>query len=400
MLNRSNERVQAILRDLEGARKYVIDGQHEHPNRRDAVITPANDFPRNSVSNTPAANPQSGGFGALSSAAHNNGSAFGKPSGLGATNSAFGAPSQLGAATSGFGRSSSVGGGASSAFGQPSTLGGGGASGFSQPSTLGQTATFGQPSQPNAFGAPSALGSQKSAFGQPSQPSPFAAAQQQTQGNSNTSFGQPLQSSPFGGAQPPAASPFAQPPAASSGGGFSQPSTLGSNLNKPSPFAPANNQQGSSAFGAPSGLGLGGQTSNSVSPFAQAQPPSQQNASPFGQQQPQQARTASPFAGGFQNAGAGLQLNKQVRRADDGTSFYLKPHPTEPHKQVKVKVWMPNGPPTAAHLDAEGPAEAYSDGSAVEEIKKTYATAMQRGTFEGSAMPELPPKREWLEWDV
>jgi nucleoporin NUP42 len=78
----------------------------------------------------------------------------------------------------------------------------------------------------------------------------------------------------------------------------------------------------------------------------------------------------------------------------------MKPHPREPHKQVKVKVWMPNGPPTAGHQDAEGPPDAYSPDNEVQDIKKIYDTAMQKGTFEGSSMPELPPKREWLEWDV
>jgi hypothetical protein len=78
----------------------------------------------------------------------------------------------------------------------------------------------------------------------------------------------------------------------------------------------------------------------------------------------------------------------------------MKPHPSEPHKQVKVKVWMPNGPPTAVHQDAEGPPETYAPENEVQEIKNIYNAAMQKGTFEGSSMPEVPPKREWLEWDV
>jgi hypothetical protein len=78
----------------------------------------------------------------------------------------------------------------------------------------------------------------------------------------------------------------------------------------------------------------------------------------------------------------------------------MKPHPREPYKQVRVKVWKPDGPPTAAHQDAEGPPEAYAPENDVQDIKKIYESAMQKGTFEGSSLPELPPKREWLEWDV
>ncbi|KAJ9624047.1 hypothetical protein H2203_005495 [Taxawa tesnikishii (nom. ined.)] len=153
LLNKSNQQVQQILSDLDGAIKYVLDGKDIHPNRLDMEIT---------ASGAGNAQQQPSPFGSAPSA----GPGFGQPSALGATSSqpGLGRPA-FGQASTPFGGSSQAGG-----FGKPSSLGGGG-SPFGQPSAFGQPSPLGQPaSAPSAFGQPSQIGQTGSAFGQASTP--------------------------------------------------------------------------------------------------------------------------------------------------------------------------------------------------------------------------------------
>lgn len=422
MLAKSNQQVESILKDLNGARKYIIDAQYEHPNRNDAVVRPTTDFPRNNVPSQPA--PQTGGFGSASGFGGSNntaaaGSAFGRPSGPGAQGSAFGAPSALGG-NSAFGRPSPLAG-AASGFGKPSALGG--SSGFGQPSALGQSSGFGQPAAPSAFGAPSALGgAPKSAFGQPSQPSSGFGAPSAL-GGTTSAFGQPSQPTGFGAPQAAASGGFGQPSggAATQGSAFGQPSAFGANKPSPfaaaaqntqaqsaspfaqpaqqlnsNPFAAAPNQQNNNPFGgapkAPSGFGA----PSTASPFAQAAAAPAPQSNGFGQ--PSTTNTTGFGSGAATSRPGG---HKGPTFQEDGKEFYYQPDPTDPSKRKKTRVWMPQGPPhTAAHLpDAEGPPEAY-EGESGTRLKAVYEEAARRGAFEPGGMPEVPPKREWIEWDV
>ncbi|KAK4611873.1 Nucleoporin AMO1 [Fulvia fulva] len=228
LLNQVEQKVQAILNDVEGAKKYVVDGQYEHPNRLDLETKPTQPWNKptggfgqpaaqTSAFGAPSAPATSGGFGQTSSLG--GGNAFGQPS-----RSGFGQTSQLGASST-----ASAGG-----FGQPSALGGGG--GFGQTSNMGQ--------RPSAFGAPAQPGFGQSGFGAAAKPSPFAAPAQTAQAapafGSSTAFGAATKKpSPFGSPQP----------AQSSSTAFGQPSAFGA-ASRPSPFAAASQQPSTGFIGA------------------------------------------------------------------------------------------------------------------------------------------------------
>lgn len=373
-------------------------------------------------------------------------SAFGKPSQPG-----FGQASALGGGASAFGQPSNPG--QSSAFGQPSSMGGGG-SAFGQPSTVGQSSGFGQPSQMGqkpASGQSTFGQSSQPGFGQPSKPAfGQASAPGQRQGNP----------SPFGGAasQP---SGFAQAAQQSSGGfgmaGASKPSPFaaaGSNQQSQSPFAAAstnnNNQQpqqqqnpfggsSQSAFGQPS------QPAAQQNPFGSAQPkpafgqasqpttsafgqPSQPaaNANPFGQptQPQQQQATPSPFGAAStapQPNGAAPTPNTTATTPSGGpdpstylthtanqpTSFKNQPvtylgEPKNfhvyPSNNRAERLWFPQGPP-APNPDVQLEPVFY-EGALGAELQGIYEKVAQGGEFAGGVMPEVPPRREWIRFDI
>ena len=428
----SVNQMEAALRDISGAIKYILDGANEHPNRIDIAEGktgpgPGPSFSQPSAFGTPSFD-QPSGVGQ---------SAFGKPSAFGQP-STFGQPSAP-AQPSGFGQPSALGTG--SAFGQPSGVGGG--------STFGKPA-FGQPSlgQPSA-GPPSSFG--QPAFGQPS-------------------FGQPSApgAGPFG--KPTTVSPFAQISGQNQqpGGGFCQPSGQTA-----SPFAQIGQQPqpqpAPAGFGQPSTTGFG-QPSQTASPFGQpAAPFGQPTQTPFGAaaQQPQQQPTPSPFgqpaAGGFgQPTGAPTGFGQPVQtpaqaptqapvqapvqapaqapipsqpagtgpppviRVDDSKELnpipplngqtirnsltnklttwkgqpvdYINDAPCYLHpqdRQTWVRIFFPDGPPEQASLrDAQGKPEEYTP-----EIMEQYEFFMQNGYFRDGVIPSVPPKTEWVSFD-
>ncbi|GAB7361238.1 hypothetical protein MBLNU230_g1299t1 [Neophaeotheca triangularis] len=359
-------------------------------------------------------------------------SAFGQPS----QPSAFGQPSQ----PSAFGQSSQP-----SAFGQPSKPAAS-QSTFGQPSN--PSSTFGQPSNPtSAFGQPSKPGvspfaaadqRQGSPFGQAAQnPSPFAQTSQNQQQPAQPAFGQPSQPSAFGQPSNPAAipSPFGAP---------SQPSAFGQPSNpaaKPSPFAAAG-QQSNSPFGAPTG-------SKAASPFSQSSAfgqPSQQSA--FGQpSQPQQATStfgqpsqpasqpngfgqppfntqptdstvgpansseniATPPVSSYAQHGA----NKQLTRWKGQSVRYVPESRTKENAAVipvfndpasdgrEIRIWNPDGPPEQISKDVEAKdASVYELGDLAAVLKDVYSHMNATAEFKDGLMPEIPPKSEWIGWDV
>ena len=371
-------------------------------------------------------------------------SAFGQPSSLGGGSTAFGQPSGLGSGPSALGKPSALGGGsafgsqsapsstpfgqsaasaapptfgqtstttAGSAFGQPQAPGG--SSAFGQSSAPGSGTTFGKPSpfgtaassgtpafgsttpfgaQPpttsSAFGQPSQSGQQQSAFGQPSQSS---GAQQST-------FGQTSQS----GQQQSA---FGQP---------SQPGQQQSSFGKPSPFgasaggtsAPSRPAFGSSTpFGASTGTSAFGQSSTSgqqQSPFASSgQAPAFGSSSAggsagaFGSQQP--AAKPSPFASaaGTASRPAGQPMtsfNGQPVTYEDRLLFYRNPTTGK-----QERIWFPDGPP-GPNPDVEASQDVY--GTLTQALKQVYDFTQQNGVFKDGIMPEIPPKREWVNWEL
>ena len=356
--------------------------------------------------------------------------AFGQPSNLGGGSTAFGKPSGLAPAstfgaqstsnTSPFGQAPSNTG--ASPFGQPSNTTSGSA--FGQASNPGGSTAFGQPSAPGsstalgkpspfgaaassapAFGSSTPFGAQApsttSAFGQPSQPtqqsSPFGQPSQP--GQQSSPFGQPSQpsqqSSPFAKAaqQAPQQSAFGKPTSFGSSGGttstFGQPA-FGSSTT----FGAAS---GTSAFGNPSApsqqpaaFGSGGVTANGPTAAlgSQAQP---QNP-PFGRQ-------TSTASGQRITAFKGRPVTYQRLEKIQGKIEDKKEYPFyhNPSTNKLERIWLPEGPP-GPNPDVEASPETYEVLGAA--LKQLYDFVRDSGTFKDGLVPEVPPKREWVNWEL
>lgn len=61
------------------------------------------------------------------------------------------------------------------------------------------------------------------------------------------------------------------------------------------------------------------------------------------------------------------------------------------------RIWMPDGAP-GPNPDVEAPPEVYEAlGSA---LKQVYDYVRDAGSFKDGIIPEVPPKREWVSWDL
>ncbi|EEP81325.1 predicted protein [Uncinocarpus reesii 1704] len=312
--------IKTALADIDGAIKYIIDGENQHPNRIDIT-----------EGTTAAVPSQQSPFGVPTTSAPT--SAFGQPT-------AFSQPTQ-GAS---FGRPSALGQQQQPqpAFGPPA---------FAQPA-FGQTA-FGQPSalgkqQQLAFGAP--------AFGQPSalKPSPFAQplSQAPVQPNpfnqtSNASpFTQlPNQGQPFGQAQSQAQveSPFGKP----STGGFGQPQTANNPFGQPSPARAApsgfgEQLQSQAPFSQPSGFGS---TPIATQPVSQAAPiPTAATSALGNKKDPSKLDPLPKLVGETRRAPATKRLlawkGQPVQYIENEPCFQ---HPDDP--TTLVHIYFPDGRP-------------------------------------------------------
>ncbi|KAJ9230353.1 hypothetical protein DTO169E5_8470 [Paecilomyces variotii] len=398
------KQMDTAINDADGAVRYVVEGEKEHPNRID--ITEGRTGPA-----AAAAGQGTSAFGQANSA-------FGQPAVLGGTQSAFGKPTALGQQPA-FGQP---------AFGQPS---------FGQPSTLGQKPAFGQPSslgqgaQGSAFGQPSALGSSQSAFGKPA----FGQPSFGQPGFGQPAFGKPSVPSPFGQAPTTGSgfsqlssgpSPFGQPAGPAAGTGFGQPSTttaspFGQAAQSASPFAQVAKTE--NPFGQPSTTASPfGAPAQQPAPSGFGQPPAATTASPFGQ--PPTAPTATQAAPQPAPA-AGLGPRPQLKVDDpkqlnplpnltgqtvrdpltkkltmwkgqpvkyiDDWPCYL--HPDD--RQTYVHIFFPDGPPDQASLrDAQGKPEEYTP-----EVTEQYEFFVKNGFFKDGVIPSVPPKTEWVSFD-
>lgn len=416
------KQMDVAINDADGAVRYVVEGEKEHPNRIDITEGRTGPLPTG-----PTATGQT-------SSAFDQPSAFGQPTALGGTQSAFGKPTGLGQQSTfgqpAFGQSS---------FGQPSTLG--------QKPAFGQSTSLGQATQPSAFGQPSALGTSQPAFGKPA----FGQPSFGQSGFGQPAFGKPSGVSPF--SQTPttgsgfsqlssAASPFGQPPAQATTTGFGQPSTttaspFGQAAQAPSPFSQVSQvSQTTSAFGQPSTTAspFGAITQQpTTSPFGQPTPTvtattTAAAAAPFGQPatittpfgQPSGVTQAAP-----KTATAGLGPKPQLKVEDskelnplpnltgqtvrdplskrltmwkgqpvkyiDDWPCYL--HPDD--RQTYVHIFFPDGPPDQASLrDAQGKPDEYTP-----EATEQYEFFVKNGFFKDGVIPSVPPKTEWVSFD-
>lgn len=371
---------------------------------------------------------------------------FGQASAVGGGGSAFGQPSNP-AQNSGFGQPSAIGGGAS-AFGQPAAPGQ--STGFGQPSQMGAKpafgqSTFGQSSQP-AFGQASkpAFG-QASAAGQQASPSPFAAAASQPSGFAQaaqqpaTGFGQPSafgaaagKPSPFATAgQQQQQSPFAAapsnntaPPQTNAFGGssqsaFGQPSQPAAQQN-PFGTGAAASSAPKPAFGqptqptqpAPSAFGQPSQPAASRNPFGQTQTPQQQQQPTANGTAPAAAAAAAgstPTAGPDPSTYLTHNVSQQptsfkqqavtLLSKDDGkTSFHV--YQNASNNGQPEHLWFPAGPPAANPDTQLREEDVFYSGALGKELQAIYEAVASQGAFVGGVMPEVPPKREWVRFDV
>ncbi|KAH8661430.1 hypothetical protein BGZ60DRAFT_491381 [Tricladium varicosporioides] len=398
----SEQQIRTALNDVDGAMRFIISAESQHPNRVD-------------ICQLAASQPNS--FGAPSTGSQLT-STFGAPSG---GTGAFNQPSSLGQKPNPFATPTP-------AFGAPSQPATGGA--FGQPSALGQKASpFGTPSQ--TFGAPSQLG-QTNGFGQPSvlgpKPTPFGAPSSGIGANPFTA----ASGAPSAFTAPvPVANPFGQPSRPPNTGSFGAPS------------------QPSVPFGTPSASPFG-QPSTQANPFGQA--PSQDQSNPFGQPQnplvspptqqpnpfgpPSQTSTQNPFGTPkatpttTSNGFSGPNMNPFSATPAAVPPTIIHGHSTtnlthpplasyataDPAGRLLTfkgqhvvyrsnepgiknqngdwsKIWFPAGPPNLNN-DSQMDDNEYNDA-----IKADYMHMRQTGTFQNGVMPMLPPKKEWCTWD-
>ncbi|KAK3070952.1 hypothetical protein LTR53_009541 [Teratosphaeriaceae sp. CCFEE 6253] len=440
--SQAQQQAQTIKNDLDSALKYVIDGEQQHPNRIDQV---ANGSGASWTSKRAATG---GGFGQPSLGMGT--SPFGKPSapsGLGQQAPAFGQPSQ---ATGTFGQPSSIA--SKPAFGQPSQQ----HATFGAPSQPGNGGT--------AFGAPSGLGASRPAFGAPSQPGFGQSGFGQAANSAFAAPSQPAGSSPFGAGQHQQANPFAaaanQPSAfgQASQAQSQQASPFAPTNRQTNGFGSAGSQAGTNPFAPKTGAPAFGQPSQpNGSPFAQAAQsgnsgfghpaapaaistgfgqPSGQSAPPTGMDMSSPTAPVTITNGGFGMAAQGSSTAPTANTQTNGTALVVGipgtssyttrgpdgkslrtwknqpvtydreqnpwvPYYKHPHTKTEERIWHPDGVPEVPNPDAEAADADVYLGDLGKLLEELYGLVKEKGAFEhGGLVPEVPPKREWVEWDL
>ena len=340
LISNAKAQMQNAVNDVDGAIKYILDGEHDHPNRIDVCKVESGRLTQHR--NTAPGIPPISSFN--QSAA--NRPAFGQQS----------APSMSGRPVL-------------SAFGQPS---------FGQPSTFGKpsssTPTFGQPSVSGSSGF-----LQSSSSSNALSANPFQVASGPSQGpmmNQSTTQPNPGlfgQSSVFSTTSP-----------------FSQSSTQLGNSTSPKTAAPQNPFTNSTA----SRTSLDGRASTSVSdPFA-----SKVSASQDGKFVQSLASASAPkILNGQQWAGARVRkdANGKLTSWNGNAVSYIDGEPCyKATSGAWQKIWFPDGVPTFVN-SVDIPEDRYNS-----ETKENYAFLRDNGAFKNGVIPLLPPKREWCSWNL
>ncbi|KAI4161075.1 MAG: hypothetical protein LQ342_005238 [Letrouitia transgressa] len=352
LYNNAEQQNQNALKNVDGALKYVLDAEHQHPNRYDICKAKGGD---------PSQRQASAGFQPRNTQST---AAFGQqnvPQGPKATT--FGRPSAPGPA-----------------FGQPSTFGQN-TSAFGQPSGLGKAPAFGQPSNPSPFAAPTS--SQSTAMRQPSNPfGPQPTQPNNAFGQTSNSAGNPFATAPTG---PSAFNQTAAPP--SNAFSTAQPSN---NTAVPLAFGQTSAmQKPPNMFGQtapPQGQGVFGQNTQA------AAPPSAPKETPI----PPLSGMAGPVPLGAQHPASTAQRDAQGKliRWNGQAVTYVDGDPyIKASDGGRARIFFPDGPPVL-NKTQELPDEMYSAAT-----KEAYQYVMQHGTFKDGVVPELPPKRAWCTWD-
>jgi nucleoporin NUP42 len=82
---------------------------------------------------------------------------------------------------------------------------------------------------------------------------------------------------------------------------------------------------------------------------------------------------------------------------------YERPDPQNPSKIVLERIWFPHGPPNlpskATATEAEDPS-VYESPELGAVLKGIYEYAATHGRFKDGIMPEIPPKAEWISYNL
>ncbi|MCJ1386600.1 hypothetical protein MMC17_009726 [Xylographa soralifera] len=360
----AEQQIRSALNDINGAIKYIVSGENEHPNRIDICEGrgPVSNQAQAATTNQPAPNAfgQAPSFGQPSVPAQP-ATAFGQPSAFGKPATSFGQTPQLGkasnafsASTPSYGQQAAFGAQPTPAFGQSAPLG------AQQTPAFGQPASFGAQPTP-AFGQPAAFGQPPSsapAFGQPSNPTSFSQAPNPFAKAQSPAFGQPTPRTGFAN----------QPVPAFGGGGFGNPP------------APAPAPIPSNPFSR--------QPPSQPSSFAQPQPPSQPTPSPFRPPAPGPGPSAPSSGATRKDASGRLTVwhGRPISYVDNEPCFKRADGLWE-------KVWFPDAAPSW-NREIEVP-----EGCWTEEVREQYRYARENGAWKDGRVPDVMPKREWVSWD-
>ncbi len=74
------------------------------------------------------------------------------------------------------------------------------------------------------------------------------------------------------------------------------------------------------------------------------------------------------------------------------------PYYTNPQTRKQERIWHPDGIPDRPNPYAEAEPDIYL-GDLGKVLKEVYENVMEREEF-GDVVPEVPPKREWVRWDL
>jgi nucleoporin NUP42 len=131
-------------------------------------------------------------------------------------------------------------------------------------------------------------------------------------------------------------------------------------------------------------------TAAASSPFAGAT--SNTAANPLASQQ--QPSAGSAFGGGAQRSNGQPLTSLKGQRIfyQDSLAFY-----NNPQTGKMERVWNPEGAP-GPNPDVEASPETYEAlGVALQQV---YDYVRANGHFKDGIMPEVPPKREWVDWEL
>lgn len=370
LVNGAERQVWAVLNDIDGAVKYILDGEKQHPNRHDVV---------KERERVPPQLPQVGGNN-YSTSTSGQFPTFGNQPSVSAVRPGMGA--SLGRPSTSFGQPSAP----ASSFGQPSSLGPPKLS-FGQPaSAFGQSAVLGHPGGGSLGQAPNTISNfaqsiKESPFGQVQGGFPLAGATASgTLQTPVSAFTQPTNAFGQNSAPPIPANPFGQQPP------FGNPSPNSTAFDKPTLQQPINTF-GQPAAPKPNPFALAGSDRHPTAPGQPAGP-----ASSFGPPNSQGNNMGTKGASIPVDAKHDSQgkltawKGKSVRYVENDACY-------QDNDGSWKKIWFPDGPPVFTKA-LELPDSAYD-----EKTKESYRYLKEHGVFKDGLMPELPPRREWCNWN-